>query len=229
MEQIALDIGIQLSPTLSRFFAGSNEAALLHVQSMVNTPQALAKASNTMPTYLWGDSASGKTHLLRGVQTALREQGVGTVWLDAVCYEPTEFNAEWVVVLMDDVQAYTAEQQQIAFSWFVNPQPPQKWILAAGTMPPADLALRDDLRSRLGWGHIYQMQVLQETERRAVLQSTAAARGIVLSADVMDFMLTRFSRDLSSLMQLLDYLDRYALATKRAITIPLLKAMLQAE
>jgi DnaA-homolog protein len=48
-----------------------------------------------------------------------------------------------------------------------------------------------------------------------------------LSDEVMDFMLTRFSRDLSSLMQLLDQLDGYALQTQRAVTIPLLKSMLE--
>ena len=42
-------------------------------------------------------------------------------------------------------------------------------------------------------------------------------------------MLRRFSRDLSSLMQLLDKLDSYALQTQRAITIPLIKAMLESE
>jgi DnaA family protein len=40
-------------------------------------------------------------------------------------------------------------------------------------------------------------------------------------------MLSRFSRDLGSLMQLLGQLDAYALQTQRAITIPLLKAMLE--
>ena len=40
-------------------------------------------------------------------------------------------------------------------------------------------------------------------------------------------MLTRFSRDLGHLMQLLDRLDGYALQTQRAITIPLIKSMLE--
>jgi len=89
------------------------------------------------------------------------------------------------------------------------------------------LHLREDLRTRLGWGHIFQLQVLNESERRAVLRQHADARGIFLSDEVMDFMLTRFSRDLSSLMQLLDQLDGYALQTQRAVTIPLLKSMLE--
>ena len=102
-------------------------------------------------------------------------------------------------------------------------------MLAAGNLPPADLPLRDDLRSRLGWGHVFQLQLLDETARRAVLRQEADARGVFLGDEVMDFMLNRFSRDLGSLMQLLDQLDAYALRTQRAITIPLLKAMLESE
>ena len=94
-------------------------------------------------------------------------------------------------------------------------------------MPPSDLQLREDLRTRLGWGHIFHLQVLSDSERRAVLRQNADERGIFLSDEVMDFMLNRFSRDLGSLVQLLDQLDGYALQTQRAITIPLLKSMLE--
>ncbi|MEY2860897.1 MAG: hypothetical protein RL392_1355, partial [Pseudomonadota bacterium] len=99
-------------------------------------------------------------------------------------------------------------------------------VLAAGEMPPADLKLRDDLRTRLGWGHIYALQLLTEPERRGVLRQAADARGVFLSDEVMDFMLTRFSRDLGSLMELLDLLDGYSLQTQRPITIPLIKSMM---
>jgi DnaA family protein len=89
--------------------------------------------------------------------------------------------------------------------------------------------LREDLRTRLGWGHVFHLQVLGEPERRAVLRQEADARGVFLGDEVMDFMLTRFSRDLGSLMALLGQLDGYALQTKRAITIPLIKSMLENE
>jgi DnaA family protein len=130
---------------------------------------------------------------------------------------------------MDDAHLYTAVQQHAAFNWFVNAQTSQRGVLAAGALPPADLKLREDLRTRLGWGHVFQLQALSETERRAVLRQAADARGVFLSDDVMDYMLTRFSRDLASLMQLLEQLDGYALRTQRAITIPLIKSMLENE
>jgi len=228
MKQLALDIGLATGPTLDRFFAGPNEAALSHLQLWTGDGAHEAQRS-PVPTYLWGDSGSGKTHLLKSVQTALREQGARVGWLDASIHEPPEFDETWAAVLMDEVHLYTAVQQHAAFNWFVNAHTHQRWVLAAGELPPADLKLREDLRTRLGWGHVFHLHVLSEPERRAVLRQEADARGIFLGDEVMDFMLNRFSRDLGSLMQLLDQLDGYALRTQRAITIPLIKAMLESE
>jgi DnaA-homolog protein len=224
MKQIALDIGLTRGPTLASFCAGPNEAALKHLQLWAGSP-----TRSPVPTYIWGPSGSGKTHLLKAVAETLREQGAVAGWLDPLRLEPPEFNERWAVVLLDDVHLYTAVQQHAAFNWFVNAQTLQRGVLAAGALPPADLKLREDLRTRLGWGHVFQLQVLSEPERRAVLRQAADSRGVFLGDDVMDYMLTRFSRDLGSLMQLLEELDGYALQTKRAITIPLIRSMLEDE
>jgi len=224
MKQIALDIGLAAAPSFTNFFAGPNEAALKHLQLWAGSP-----TRSPVPTYLWGTGGSGKTHLLKATREALREQGAVCGWLDAAMLEPPDFDDRWAVVLLDDVHLYTAVQQHAAFTWFVNAQTAQRGVLAAGTLPPADLQLREDLRTRLGWGHVFQLQVPSEPERRAVLRQAADERGVFLPDEVMDFMLTRFSRDLASLMQLLQQLDGYALQTQRAITIPLIKSMLENE
>lgn len=226
MKQIALDIGLATGPTLKSFFAGPNEAVLRHLELWVGEKSGAATRS-PVPTYLWGSSGSGKTHLLKAVQVALREQGATVGWLDATVLEPPEFNEGWAAVLMDDVHLYTAVQQHAAFNWFINAQTHQRWVLGAGELPPADLKLRDDLRTRLGWGHVFHLHALSEPERRAVLRKAADARGIFLGDEVMDYILTRFSRDLGHLMELLDLIDGYALQTKRGITIPLIKSMME--
>lgn len=228
MRQLALDIGLASMPTLGSFFAGPNEAALNHLRLWTSSAHR-----SLVPTYLWGESGSGKSHLLHAVHHALQEQGVLVGWMDALMPNPPEFNEAWSAVLMDDVHLYNAVQQHVAFNWFVNALTPRtgapRWVLAAGALPPADLKLRDDLRSRLGWGHIQALQVLGESERRAVLRQEADARGLFMSDEVMSYILNRFSRDLGSLMQLLDHLDHYALRTQRALTIPLVRAMLENE
>jgi DnaA family protein len=61
-----------------------------------------------------------------------------------------------------------------------------------------------------------------------VLRQSADARGIFLSDEVMDYMLSRFTRDLGNLVALLDELDAFSLQAQRPITVPLLKRMLDA-
>lgn len=226
MKQTVLDMGLASGPTLQNFFPGPNEDVCQHLRLWVGNA-----LRSPVPTYLWGESGSGKTHLLRGAYRALQDQGVAAGWLDADVLEPQAFEASWQVILLDDVHAYSAVQQHAAFNWFVNATAPadgrQRWVLAAGDRPPSDLPLREDLRTRLGWGHVYQLQLLDEPQRRAVLRQHAEDRGVFLKDEVMDFILTRFSRDLGSLVQLLDQLDLYALQTQRPITIPLIKSMLQ--
>lgn len=228
MKQLALDIGLSTRPTLDSFFSGPNEDALRHLRLWV-----LGDTPHPVPIYLWGEPGSGKTHLLQAVYQAFDEQGLAVGWLDCHAHHPPEFSDAWAAVLMDDVHLYNAEQQHTAFNWFVHALTPRSGppcrLLAAGGMPPSDLPLRDDLRTRLAWGHVYGLKVLGESERRAVLRQAADARGLFLSDEVMNYMLTRFSRDLGSLMQLLDHLDHYALQTQRALTIPLVRAMLKNE
>ena len=226
MKQMALDIGLHSVPSLESFFAGPNTAALQHLKLWT-----AAQMPSPVPTYLWGESGSGKSHLLKAAHAALKSHGLSVGWLDAHTSLHVPFDESWTAVLMDDVHLFNLEQQAMAFNWFVNALTPKsglpRWVLDAGALPPADLKLRDDLRSRLGWGHVYALQVLNDSERRAVLRQEADSRGLFLSDDVMTYMLTRFSRDLSSLMSLLDHLDQFALQTQRAITIPLIKSMLE--
>jgi len=228
MKQIALDIGLAPEPTLKDYVAGRNEEALAHVRLWASD----TALRSPVPLYLWGEAGSGKTHLLRAARQALERAGSRVGWLGPHAPQPMAFDPQWDAVIFDDVHLYNAEQQHTAFNWFVSAvAPPQgglpRGVLAAGRLPPADLPLREDLRTRLGWGHVFELHVPTEAERRAVLRRAADARGLMLSDQAMDFVLTRFARDLGSLMQLLEALDAYALQTQRPITIPLLKEWLE--
>lgn len=228
MKQLALDIGLQTGPTLASFIAGPNVAALEHLKLWVGHGPEPALHS-PVPTYLWGEEGTGKSHLLEAVRASLREQGALVGWLHPDINEPPPFDERWGAVMMDDVQHYSPVQQQAAFNWFINAQTLRRGVVAAGTLPPADLPLREDLRTRLGWGHVFQLHLLDEPARRAVLRKAADAKGLVLPEEVIDYVLHRFSRDLGSLMELLDHLDGYALRTQRALTIPLVRSMLENE
>ncbi len=89
--------------------------------------------------------------------------------------------------------------------------------------------MREDLRTRLGWGLIYQLHGLSDQEKIAALTHAAQVRGLHLSSGVLPYLITHFRRDMRSLSAMLDELDRYSLETQRPITLPLLRSLLQLE
>ncbi len=221
MQQFTLDVAIDIGPSLDNFLPIGNEAVQQHLRLWLN-----AKQRPPVPIYLWGESGTGKSHLLRALERGLSERGEPFGRITADMQEPPSFNPAWRVVLMDDVHRYNSIQQHAAFNWFVNSATVGCSVMATGDAAPVALLLRDDLRSRLGWGDIFALQALSDVAQREVLKQSAHARGLTLSDEVLDYMSTRFSRDLGNLMEWLDKLDQYALQTKRAITVPLLKDML---
>lgn len=197
MRQLPLQITQPAEPRFSNYLPGDNAEALASVRALAEG--ALPEAI----VYLWGEPGSGRTHLLRA---AARE------------------NPE--LVIADDVQALEAEAQQALFVAINRARDGQAPVLAAGDAPPARLALREDLRSRLGWGLVYQLRPLSDADKARHLSSEAARRGLQLPAEVAAFILTRLPRDLTSLNDLLDRLDRESLARKRPLTVPLVRETL---
>jgi DnaA family protein len=205
--------------TFDSFILGANAAAVTHLRGV-----AVAAAA---PVYLWGPSGCGKSHLLHALAGAVRQRGAQSGWFDATVSAPWLFDETWSLVVIDRCDELDEAQQRAAFALFVSAQGQGAQVAAAGTVPPVDLPLREDLRTRLGWGPVFALEPLEESDARVVLRREADRRGIVLSSDVMDYLLTRFSRDLKHLMALLARLDEFALAEQRAVTVPLLRKMFE--
>ena len=156
---------------------------------------------------LTGPAGSGKTHLLRALAHACQQQGLRVGWLEAQDAASWGLDPTWSLLLIDDVHRLDPQGQQAAFALLVDAQTLGITWAAAGDGPPVDLPLREDLRTRLGWGHTFALEPLGDPETRAVLRREADRRGILLNDEVMDYLLTRFPRDLKSQMRLLDRLD----------------------
>jgi DnaA-homolog protein len=217
MKQIPLDITPAAEPEFDNFVAGANAAALQHLRQL---------APPAAPLYLWGPTGSGKTHLMRALVAMGRQHGERAGWFDAKTDLPWDLNPAWSLVVVDRCDELDPQRQHAAFVLFESAAAQGLLWAAAGRLPPVDLRLRDDLRTRLGWGHVFALQALAEDQVRAALRREADRRGIFLSDEVMDYLLTRFARDLKHLMNLLDSLDEFALAEHRHVTVPLLKKML---
>ena len=217
MEQIPLAIGPESQSTFDNYCAGVNGPALEHLRCL-NLPAP--------SVYLWGPGGCGKTHLMQAVAARCRAAGQQMAWFDAADPLPWTLVPGWSLVIVDRCEALADAAQHAAFALFEEAAAHGVQWLAAGRLPPIDLPLRDDLRTRLSWGHVFALQPLPDAETRAALRREAESRGIFLSDEVMAFLLTHFERDLGHLMRLLDRLDHFGLAKARRITIPLVRQML---
>ena len=249
MKQLILDLAWDPLPPFAGFLPGDNAAVVAQLREQ-QWPGA--------PIYLWGPAGSGKTQLLHELQARAIESGLVAQWFDAASATPWTLADDVSLVLLDDVDHFGPEQQHAAFTLFVEAASRVGGVLHAlgdgvagaalaleqtpaagarlgaqfassGRLPPVDLQVREDLRTRLGWGPVHAVQPLAESGTRDALHQEARRRGIVLGDEVLDYILARFARDLKSLMQLLHRLDGFALAEKRAVTVPLLKRMLDEE
>ena len=228
MRQIPLAIGPAPLHTFDGFVPGANAAALAHLRGLAGAiPHAATHVAT--PVYLWGPRGTGKTHLLCALAAAAQARGLLTGWFSGASPLPWVLDEQVTLLLLDGCDSLDEVQQQAAFALFIEAGAHGVQVAAAGATPPVDLPLREDLRTRLGWGHIFALVPLTESDTRAALRREADRRGIFLSDEVMDYLLTRFSRDMQYLMALLDRLDEFALSQHRAVTVPLLRRMFEQE
>lgn len=225
MRQQPLPLVPRPQPRFETFVAGSNSAALAELLAIAGTLGAADRAW-APPVYLWGPSGAGKTHLLRALQCQVQDAGLATAWFEPGLPPMEAWHAGWRLVLIDACERLDAAAQHAAFTLFVEAAAHGVPVAAAGRLPPVDLPLREDLKTRLGWGHVLALQPPGDVETLAVLRAQAQARSLPVPDEVLHYMLTRCERDLGHLMRLLEALDLLALGQGRHVTVPLLKSLL---
>jgi len=215
--QLTLDLVRPLTPSLDNFVVGRNAEA-------VAVLRAIAAGRGEPFVYLWGERGSGRTHLLAALASARAAA------LAAEDSAIPGFDDATRLYLVDDVDTRSAEEQQRLFVLMNEVRSnPGAALVTTGGAPPAQLALRDDVRTRLAWGLVYQLHALSDEEKARALEEHARSRGLALSHDVIAYLLNHMPRDMRTLVAILDALDGYALAAKRAITVPLVREWAQGD
>jgi DnaA family protein len=235
--QLPLDLRPPLAPTLDNFVVGRNAEALAAVRRLAGPPAPGSGTGGVMSSgpgpqhllYLWGEPGSGRSHLLGALQAA-----GGWRWTPA--HDPSRPG----LALVDDVDQIDPAAQVALFSRLhavlsgvrtlgTATLTPVPRCLVCGPQPPAQLALRDDVRSRLANGLVYRLHALNDAEMTDALEARARARGARVAEDLVPWMLTHLPRDMGRLAAALDALDTYALARQRPLTVPLLRDWLAAD
>ena len=213
MKQLVLDIRRDAAPSFDNFVAGNNEELIAALRATILGNYA--------------DLLRGRSHLLQASVAEAQAAGRPVVYLPGgeVCDSlPDTLDA---LLAIDDVDRLAEDAQVALFNAFNRARANRQTLLLAGPCAPLALALREDLRTRIGQCLIYEVQPLDDASRAAILAGQAERRGLRLGDDVLDYLLRHGRRDLPSLLATLDALDDASLERKRAITLPLLRELMQ--
>lgn len=232
VRQLVLPLGLGTASSFDDFVVGANRHAWDHLRE---------GDLSAAPIFIWGERGTGKTHLLAAAAQRLARSGGRVTWLagmqqalhedapaadGSLALDPGTVDAPAILVV-DDCDRMSASQQHAAFALLAQAGPPSATVLAASRFPPVDLPVREDLRTRLAQGLVFRLEPLDEAGMRQALSARAARLGMTLSDEVAAYLLTRFTRDLRSLMDLLHRLDHYGLSLQRPLTVPLVRQMVE--
>ncbi len=226
MEQLVFELVLPEPPGFANFLAGRNA-------ELVDALSAFVTGGRDTGMLIWGAAGVGKTHLACAAVALAQERGLGARFFA----HPREIDdalaslraSREQVIAIDGIDLADEAAAGRLFTLYNAIKERQARLIATSRTPLAALPLREDLRTRLGWGLVYELLALDDDAKPAALAVYAKGRGIVLSDDVIDYLLRHGRRDMPSLLATLAALDRQSLATKRPITVPLLKGWLQRE
>lgn len=227
-KQLALAISLNQQATLTDFCWGNN----IFLQQQLHASLHLG---GERFLYLWGNKGSGKSHLLQGCCHAMSDQNATAIYLPLALLkewgpESIEGIEEQSFIALDDIDAIATDKawEEALFHLYNRVRDNGKTIvLMAGQSAPAATSIQlADLRSRLAWGLVLQINELSDELKITALQQQALKRGFELSHPVALFLLNRCTRSMHSLYQVLEKLDEASLAAQRKITLPFVKSIL---
>jgi DnaA family protein len=224
--QLPLAIQLRDDATFANFLA------LPKVEPLLRALRSQADSDGEPVIYLYGPAGSGKSHLL---QACCHESADAAVYLPLA--QLREYPAEDVLqdvaqlgrVCLDDIHAVLGDARWEAalFTLYNTARVRGCRLVVAGNAAPRALAMNlADLRSRLSWGIVYQLEQGGDADKAAILQFRAQRRGFNLSAGVATYIVSRAPRAMDQLLAVLDALDDASLSRQRALTIPFVKETL---
>jgi DnaA family protein len=209
------------------FVAGANALALEMLR-------AAALGADSPWLYLAAPPGSGRSHLLIAACAEANRNARSAQYLPLAALRAPRADAirgfgGSDLLAIDDVDAIAGERaaELALFDLYNRCRAEQATLLFAAGAAPAQIGIGlPDLVSRLAACAQVALKPLAEPERRELLRERAAARGIGLDDDALDWLFARGRRDLASLFDVLDRIDHAALAARRRVTIPFLRGLL---
>ena len=225
MSQLALPLQLDDHAIFDTFLPTGNEQVLDHLRS-------IADGRSEPGAWLYGRTATGKTHLVQATCERLGDRAVYLPLRELAPAGPEllEGLSNRELVAIDDLDSVAGHDawEMALFKLYNDIHDVGGQLLASARAPQRETGFElADLRSRMQRLPSFRLQALEDTDRISALQLRARHRGLELPSETAKFLLTRRARDMRSLYELLDTLDQEALRAQRRLTIPFVKGVIE--
>ncbi len=230
-QQLTLNVNLRDGFRFKSYYASESSDNFETVRVL----ESFVDSDEHQQNILWGESLTGKTHLLQAccAKEAEKKHPVSYLPLKTLTShgpEVVEALSQSQMVVVDDVDSVIGDKEwETALFNLINRtrEKGQRLLLSSQQNPRRLDCFLADLASRLIWGGSYQLHALSEDEKPKALQARAKQRGFELSDRVLEYLFRRYPRDIESLMEILNKLDEESLRQKTVITVPFVKMVLE--
>ncbi|MFV1983722.1 MAG: DnaA regulatory inactivator Hda [Thiohalomonadales bacterium] len=221
--QLILNFDLREIARFENFISGENKKLINELQD-----------EKQFCIFFYGTTGYGKTHLLHSLCHEYSKRLKSAIYIPLTLHKeisPKIFTGleDKELVCIDDIQVIAGikEWETELFHLYNRLRDNKSRIVVSSAMSLKSLPIKlTDLRSRFSWGPVYKIKSLTDDNKCLALQQHASIRGLELTDEVCEFLLSRYSRDVSNLFDMLETLDKAALVAKRKITIPFVRKIL---
>ena len=225
--QLPLALKLREGIDFDAFVAGGNGV-------LVDELRKLAAGDCDSPVFLWGETGSGRTHLLEAtVREALAGGGSACLLpaaeIRGLGPEVLDGMEHFGLLAIDDLDLLAGRKgwDEALFHLYNRCRDAGGGLLFAAAAAPAALDfILPDLSSRLAAGPVFRVQPLGEEALVELVSRRAARRGLRISAEVAGYLVARAERRPAALMQVLEVLDHEAMVQRRRITVPFVRQVM---
>jgi len=222
-EQLTFTLAGAPAATFENFVPGRNVEA---IDALMRFARNVASETGLV---IWGARGAGRTHLLKAAVVLARRSGFGATYVDAASQLDDGSFENDTLVAIDDVDVSDEAAQARLFTLYNVLAARRAHLVAASTVPPSAMSLREDLRTRLAWGLVIEIVPLSDDDKPDALEAFARERGFRLEHEAIAYLLAHGRRDMPSLVRALIALDQRSLALQRPISVPLIREWMQHE
>ncbi|MGH1469654.1 MAG: DnaA regulatory inactivator Hda [Cellvibrionaceae bacterium] len=230
--QLSLGVSLNDEATFDNYYAPISSSA----PQVIDVLKQQIEPEGELSIYLWGKPGCGLTHLLQASCQYANEKGTYAQYIplqDLVGFAPESLFEGLEVqdlICLDGLHTVAGNPlwDEALFVLFNQMRDAGKRLVFGATLNPNELSSSlPDLQSRLNWSVVFHLEELNDADKQAALQHRAKARGMEMTDDVAQYIISHAPRDMNDLFYLLNRLDELSLVEQRKLTIPFVKEVIK--